>query len=90
MTQTRSPLFEDLSRLLADAASVAQGVRREGETAVKTQLERLLATMNVVTREEFEAVQEMAALAREENEKLKERIDLLEVKLAAATTKPAA
>lgn len=90
MTQTRSPLFEDLSRLLADAASVAQGVRREGETAVKTQLERLLATMNVVTREEFEAVQEMAALAREENEKLKERIDLLEAKLAAATAGPAA
>jgi BMFP domain-containing protein YqiC len=90
MTQTRSPLFEDLSRLMADAASVAQGVRREGETAFKTQLERLLATMNVVTREEFEAVQEMAALAREENEKLKERVDLLEAKLGAATTKPAA
>ncbi len=89
MTQTRSPLFEDLSRLMADAASVAQGVRREGETAFKTQLERLLATMNVVTREEFEAVQEMAASAREENEKLKQRMDLLEAKLGAGTTKPA-
>ena len=90
MTQTRSPLFEDLARLFTDAASVAQGVRREGETAVKSQLERLLAAMNVVTREEFEAVQEMAALAREENEKLKERIDLLEAKLGVTTTKPVA
>jgi BMFP domain-containing protein YqiC len=88
MAQTRSPLFEDLSRLMADAASVAQGVRREGETAFKTQLERLLATMNVVTREEFEAVQEMAALAREENERLKQRIDTLEAKLDATTTRP--
>lgn len=90
MTQTRSPLFEDLARLMGDAASVAQGVRREGETAIKTQLERLLATMNVVTREEFEAVREMAALAREDNEKLKARIDLLEAKLDAATAKPEA
>ena len=90
MNQTRSPLFEDLGRLMADAASVAQGVRREGETAFKTQLERLLATMNVVTREEFEAVREMAALAREENEKLKQRIDLLEVKLGLAAAEPEA
>lgn len=83
MTQTRSPLFEDFTRLISDAASVAQGVRREGETAFKAQLERVLATMNVVTREEFEAVREMAVLAREENEKLKERVKLLEAKLAA-------
>jgi len=90
MTQTRGPLFDDLAQLLADAASLAQGVRREGETALKTQMERLMTAMNVVTREEFEAVREMAALAREENEKLKERLSLLEAKLAAAGDRPEA
>jgi BMFP domain-containing protein YqiC len=63
---------------MTDASEVAQGVRREAETAVKSQLERLLATMDVVTREEFEAVKEMAATAREENEKLSHRVAALE------------
>ena len=61
---------------------MAQGVRREVETAMKSQLERLLATMNVVTREEFEAVKEMAAKARDENEKLTARLAALEAGLA--------
>ena len=56
-------------------------MRREAETAVKTQAERLLAAMNVVTREEFEAVREMAALARDENDALRRRIDQLEARL---------
>ena len=59
---------------------MAQGVRREAETMVKTQIERLLASMDVVTREEFEAVRDMAAAAREENESLKARIAALETK----------
>ena len=59
---------------------MAQGVRREAETVVKTQIERLLASMDVVTREEFEAVRDMAAAAREENESLKARIAALETK----------
>ena len=84
MTQTRGPLFDELAQLLSDAASLAQGVRREGEVALKSQMERLLAAMNVVTRDEFEAAREMAVLAREENEKLKERLALLEAKLAAS------
>jgi BMFP domain-containing protein YqiC len=58
-------------------------VRREAETLAKTQIERLLSTMDVVTREEFEAVREMAILAREENDKLAARIADLEAKLAA-------
>ena len=83
MPQTRARIFDDFARLMTDAAGVAHGVRREAETAVRTQAERLLATMNVVTREEFEAVRDMAALAREENEALKLRIAALEAKLAA-------
>lgn len=78
----QSRVFDDLAKLMTDAAEVAQGVRREAETAVKSQLERLLLAMDVVTREEFEAVKEMAAKAREENEKLNQRIALLESAIA--------
>ena len=80
MPQTRARIFDDVARLMTDAAGVAQGMRREAETLVKTQLERLLAGMDVVTREEFEAVREMAVLAREDNERLLKRIEALEAK----------
>ena len=80
MPQPRSRIFDDVARLMTDAAGVAQGVRREAETIVKTQAERLLATMDVVTREEFEAVRDMARLAREENDNLRARIDALEAR----------
>ena len=58
--------------------------QREAETVIKSQLERLLASMDVVTREEFEAVKEMAAKARDENEKLSQRLAALEGTLAAS------
>jgi BMFP domain-containing protein YqiC len=78
----QNKVFEDFTKLMTDASEMAQGVRREAETAMKSQLERLLATMNVVTREEFEAVKEMAAKARDENEKLSARLATLEAGLA--------
>ncbi len=81
MNQPRGRLFDDVSRLVSDAAGMASSVRREVETIVKTQMERLLSSMDVVQREEFEAVKEMAALAREENDKLEARIKALEAKL---------
>ena len=80
MPQPRSRIFDDFARLMTDAAGMAQGVKREAETVLKTQLERLFATMDVVTREEFEAVRDMARLAREENDKLRARIDALEAR----------
>ncbi len=83
MTQTRSRIFDDFARLMTDAAGVADGARREVETLARTQIERLLANMDVVTREEFEAVKDMAAKARDENEKLAARIAELEAKLQA-------
>lgn len=83
MAQSGPRIFDDLAKLMTDAAGVANGVRREVETIAKTQMERLLSTMDVVTREEFEAVREMAILARDENEKLAARIVELEAKLAA-------
>ena len=75
-------LFDDFARLMTDAAGAAQGVRKEVETAFHAQAERFLNTMDVVKREEFEAVREMAARARDENEALKARIEALEAKLA--------
>jgi BMFP domain-containing protein YqiC len=82
MPQTRNPILDDMARLMTDAAGLAQGVRREAETVMRTQVERLLSTMDVVTREEFEAVREMAILAREENERLQARVAALETLLA--------
>ena len=80
MTQTSNRFFDEIARLMNDAAGVAQGVRREVETMFRAQAERWLADLNLVKREEFEAVRDMAKLAREENEALKARIDALEAK----------
>ena len=81
----RGRIFDDMAKLMTDAAGVAQGVRREAETAMKTQAERILSNLDVVSREEFEAVRDMAALARDENEALKRRLIALEEKLAGTT-----
>lgn len=84
MAQTTSRFFDEMARMMNDAAGVAQGVRREAETLIKAQAERILRDMDIVQREEFEAVKEMARLAREENEVLKARLAALEAKLAPA------
>lgn len=86
MTQTTGRFFDEMARLVNDAAGVAQGVRREAETVMRTQMERFLRDMDLVKREEFEAVKDMAAAAREENERLAERLAALEAKLAAVAT----
>ena len=83
MTQTSNRFFDEVARLMNDAAGVAQGVRREFDTLFRTQAERILRDLDVVKREEFEAVKEMARLAREENEALKARIAALEAKTAS-------
>ena len=81
MPQTRGQFFDDISRLVSDAAGLADSARREVETMARAQMERMLASMNVVSREEFEAVKEMAVKARDENDKLAARIAALEAKL---------
>jgi len=81
MPQTRSRIFDDFSKLMTDAAGLAEGARREVETLARSQLERLLSGMDLVSREEFEAAREMAVRARAENEKLEARIAALESKL---------
>jgi len=86
MTQTQNRIFDEMARLMNDAAGVAQGVRREFDTLFKHQAERILRDLDVVHREDFEAVKEMARLAREENEALKARIAALEVRLGGSAS----
>ena len=90
MTQTTNRLLDEVARLMNDAAGVAQGIRREIETLFRTQAERWLRDLDLVKREEFEAVKDMARLAREENEALKARIAALEARIAAAASAPGA
>jgi BMFP domain-containing protein YqiC len=88
MTQTSNRFLDELSKLLTDTAGAAQGLRREFETLVKSQGERIMRDMDVVRREEFEAVREMASKAREENDRLSERVAALERELASVRTPP--
>ncbi len=83
MTQTTGRFFDDIARLMTTAAGAAEGARQEVETIVRGQAERMLAEMDVVRREEFEAVKAMAQKARDENDALAARIAELEEKLAA-------
>ncbi|MFT3672327.1 accessory factor UbiK family protein [Aestuariivirga sp.] len=88
MVTTNSKFFDELAKLMGNAATAAQGVRKEVDTLVQGQVERVLNNLNVVKREEFDVVKEMAAKARSENEELAKQIADLEARLAA-TTKPA-
>lgn len=83
MTQTTNRFLDEIARLMNDAAGVAQGVKREADSLFRNQAERILNDLEVVKREEFEAVKEMARLAREENEALKARVAALEAELKA-------
>jgi BMFP domain-containing protein YqiC len=77
-------ILDDFAKLMTDAAGAVQGVGREVEGAFKAQAERWLNSMDLVKREEFEAVREMAVKAREEDDALAARITALEAKLSAS------
>ena len=80
---TSSRFFDEMAKMMSGAAGAAQGVRREIDNLVKAQIERAMAGSNVVSREEFEAVKDMAAKAREENELLSRRLAELEAKVSS-------
>ncbi|MDJ0893688.1 MAG: accessory factor UbiK family protein [Alphaproteobacteria bacterium] len=84
--QTDNRFLDDLARVATGALGVAAGMRAEAESLVRQRFERFLADMDLVTRDEFEAVKAMAAAAREEQERLEKRVAALE---AAAGKKPA-
>lgn len=88
MTTGPNRILDDLAKLMTDAAGAAQGVRREVETAFRGQAERILNSMDVVQREEFEAMREMAVKARAENKKLAARLDELEARVASLSGTP--
>ena len=83
MVQANNRFLDDIARLMTDAAGAAQGVKREVETIVKSQGERVLNGMDVVRREDFEIVKAMVEKARAENERLEQRIVALEAKFAS-------
>ncbi len=87
MTQTSNRLLDEIGKLMTDAAGAAQGLRGEVESLMRAQAERILSELDVVQREEFEAVREMAVRAREENARLERRIDALESKRATRPRK---
>jgi BMFP domain-containing protein YqiC len=85
MTTGPNRMMDEFAKLMTDAAGAAQGVRREVETAFHAQAERWMNSLDLVKREEFEVVREMAIKARDENDALKARLDALEARLAAET-----
>ena len=85
MTQTSNRLLDEMARLMNEAASVAQGVKREAEGVFRSQMERIVADLDLVKREDFDVVREMAAQAKAENEALKKRIEALEGMLGERT-----
>ena len=88
MPATNSRFFDELAKLMTNAAGAAQGVRKEVDTLVQTQVERVLNNLNVVKREDFDVVRDMAEKARLENDRLSTRIAALEAKLSALDSKP--
>ena len=88
--QTENPLLDGLAKFFTDAAGAASSVRSELDTFMRQRLEKLVADMDFVPREEFEAVKAMAAKARAENERLEARLAALEARLAdSSVEKPA-
>lgn len=81
MTQTSNRVLDEIAKLMTDAAGAAQGVKREVETLMRSQGEKVLRDMDVVRREDFEAVRAMAEKARAENDRLEARIAALEAEL---------
>jgi len=76
--QTRNRIFDDAAKLAGGAVGTLEGVRREIEALVRQQVERILSRFDLVTRDEFDAVKEMAARARAEQEELAKRLEMLE------------
>lgn len=88
--QTDNRFFDDMARMAGGALNALTGLKTEMEAMFRQQMEQFLGNMNLVSREEFEAVQAMAAKAREEQEAQAARLAALESELAALKAKPAA
>ena len=87
MSDGPNKIFDDFAKLMTDAAGAAQGIKKEAETAFQAQTEKFLSTMDLVQREEFDAIKEMAAKARDENEALEAKIADLEARIKKLESK---
>ena len=88
--QSQNRLFDDFAKMATTAVGTLQSARQEFETMMRQQMERLVSKMELVQREEFDAVKEMAVEARLENERLKKRVETLEAALGTAKPKASA
>ena len=84
MTQSNHRLLDEFARLMTDALGATQGVRREVEAMMRSRAERLIDQMDLVHREEFEAMRELAQSTREAHDKLAEKFAALEARLGVA------
>jgi BMFP domain-containing protein YqiC len=89
MAQTSNRILDEIARMVTDATGAAQGLRREAETVVKSQIERLIKDMDVASREEVEVLRDLLGVAREENRALAARLAALEARVAALDVGPA-
>lgn len=85
MTQSQNRFLDDFTKLITSAIGAAQGARGEVEGVIRQQGERMLAELNLVTREEFDAVKAMAAKARDENDRLAAQVEKMDAQIAALT-----
>ncbi len=86
MAEGPNRVFDEFAKLMTDAAGVAQGMRREAENVFRDQAERMLNNLDLVKRDDFDAVKEMAAMARDENDRLLDRIEKLEARIEVLET----
>lgn len=83
--QTNNRIFDDLAKVLTGAAGAAQGMRSEIDSLLRAQVERAVADLDLVSRDEFDAVKAMAIAAREENMRLEARLTAFEARLASVS-----
>ncbi len=90
-SQGPNRFLDEFAKLMTDAAGLAQGVQKEAETAFRAQGERVMAKMDLVQREDFDVVRDMASRARLENEELKDLLSALDTRVASVekAAKPA-
>ena len=88
--QSQNKLFEDLAKMINGAAGTFAGMGREAEGSMRDKMREWVGGLDMVSREEFDAVKAMAAAARDDNDALTKRIATLEAaaSAAAAGTKP--
>ncbi len=86
MTQYENRILDDIAKLMTSAAGAAQGMRSEVETLIRAQAERLVADLDLVPREEFDAMKDLAVAARTEAEAVKGQLEALEARLAKLET----